>query len=422
MRVKNFFRALHETSVARIVNAGHVRRRIESPHQAGEIKALKIIEYRFTRQRAEERGEHRLVLHILVVDFVIVGREFLQQRFVVAHERRGIDAPVIPHQHHVTVIVEDALKLGARFDLIEPMKRLPREDEVDRLGRQATHLGCAIDAGETRIVGKVIFNRLAHFLVRFNADSLVAVFQKKPGKNAGAGAGANVSDHAFWRHGAFCREQIENFKRIVRSIFDVIVDARLERFGFYPAGGGRFTAKITPTGQGASLRRIDIESRGAFVVGYAESFIAGVPVHVAERELATIGQLMSWPSEKLLIRGIDNAYGPGNIVLLTIEHEHVTEVFAGFGEKGTASEAVAKRVVGLARHYLASDTAIGEHLADQLMIPFALAGGGSFTVSSASEHARTNAEVIRKFLPVEISVVPLNSHKPDGPVKISIRK
>lgn len=202
----------------------------------------------------------------------------------------------------------------------------------------------------------------------------------------------------------------------------VSIDARLERFGFYPAGGGRFTAQITPVGQDASLRRIDIESRGAFVDGYAESFIAGVPGHVAERELATIGQLMSWPPEKLLIRGIDNAHGPGNIVLLTIAHEHVTEVFAGFGEKGITSEAVAKRAVGLARHYLASDTAIGEHLADQLMIPFALAGGGSFTVSSASEHARTNAEVIQKFLPVEISVVPLDSHKSDGPVKISIRK
>ena len=193
----------------------------------------------------------------------------------------------------------------------------------------------------------------------------------------------------------------------------VKVDARLERFGFYPAGGGRFTANITPVGLGMALVPINIEPRGALMDGFAESFFAGVPAHVAERELATVGRIMSWADEKLFIRGIDNARGPGNIVLLTLKHEHVTEVFAGFGEKGISSEAVASRVADEARCSLASDAAVGEHLADQLMIPFALTGGGSFTAVSASEHARTNAEVIQKFLAVEISIAPVNTSKID---------
>jgi RNA 3'-terminal phosphate cyclase (ATP) len=36
------------------------------------------------------------------------------------------------------------------------------------------------------------------------------------------------------------------------------------------------------------------------------------------------------------------------------------------------------------------------------MLPMALAGGGSFTVDRVSLHARTNADVIAHFLPVDI--------------------
>jgi RNA 3'-terminal phosphate cyclase (ATP) len=206
------------------------------------------------------------------------------------------------------------------------------------------------------------------------------------------------------------------------QLMGVTVDARLERFGFYPAGGGRFTANITPVGQGVTLKPTKIESRGTLINGFAESFFAGVPAHVAERELATVGRIMSWADEKLFIRGIDNARGPGNVVLLTLKHEHVTEVFAGFGEKGISSETVATRVANEARSYLASDAAIGEHLADQLMIPSALAGGGSFTAVSASEHARTNAEVIQKFLAVEISIAAVNLGNPHSAVRFGFSR
>jgi RNA 3'-terminal phosphate cyclase (ATP) len=49
-----------------------------------------------------------------------------------------------------------------------------------------------------------------------------------------------------------------------------------------------------------------------------------------------------------------------------------------------------------------SDAAAGEHLADQLLPPMALAGGERFTASTVSSHAQTNAAVIARFLPVAI--------------------
>jgi RNA 3'-terminal phosphate cyclase len=85
--------------------------------------------------------------------------------------------------------------------------------------------------------------------------------------------------------------------------------------------------------------------RGERIDNYAESVVAGVPAIVAQRELATIGDEMAWPEAQLRIRGIDPSQGAGNVVMITLAHKNVTEVFAAFGHKGVPSEAVAKRVI-----------------------------------------------------------------------------
>jgi RNA 3'-terminal phosphate cyclase (ATP) len=174
----------------------------------------------------------------------------------------------------------------------------------------------------------------------------------------------------------------------------------LERHGFYPAGGGIVTASVQPCAQ---LRRLTLMAPGPRRAGYAESFIAAVPYVVAQRELDTVGRAMGWSEEQLRPRQLPDKIGPGNVLLITLESEHVTEVFASFGEKSVPAETVAKQAVQDARFYMASGAAVSEHLADQLMLPMALAGGGQFTVDRISLHARTNAEVITRFLPVRIA-------------------
>jgi RNA 3'-terminal phosphate cyclase (ATP) len=89
-------------------------------------------------------------------------------------------------------------------------------------------------------------------------------------------------------------------------------------------------------------------------------------------------------------------------VTIEIECEHVTEVFTGFGERRLRSEAVAEKAVQQARRYIASEAAAGEYLADQLLIPMSMAGGGTFTTLPLSRHATTNIEVIGKFLDIAI--------------------
>jgi len=184
------------------------------------------------------------------------------------------------------------------------------------------------------------------------------------------------------------------------------IEARLERYGFYPAGGGRVEIAIKPAKR---LEPIELNERGKILNRRATALLAHLPRGIADRELGVVHRKLSWPQKWLKVESGANSPGPGNVVTLEIESENVTEVFTGFGERNVAAEAVADQAVIAARRYLASDVAVGEHLADQLLLPMALARGGSFTTVPPSRHTTTNIEIIRKFLDVEIGAEQLTN-------------
>ncbi len=179
------------------------------------------------------------------------------------------------------------------------------------------------------------------------------------------------------------------------------VSVQLERYGFYPAGGGRFTVEITPCAQ---LKKLTLLERGKPVSQNARALVANLPRHIAERELQTVRRKMEWRESQLHVEETQNSNGPGNLVIIELEYEQVTEVFTSFGEKNTRAEVVAERAAKEAKEYLKTDAAVGEHLADQLLLPMALGAGGSFTTVKPSLHTTTNLEVIQKFLEVEIVI------------------
>ena len=80
----------------------------------------------------------------------------------------------------------------------------------------------------------------------------------------------------------------------------------------------------------------------------------------------------------------------------------MTTIFTGFGERGLTAEDVARRTAADVKSWLAADVPVDEHLADQLLLPMALAGSGTFRTVKPSLHSTTNAAVIQRFLPVLI--------------------
>ncbi len=181
----------------------------------------------------------------------------------------------------------------------------------------------------------------------------------------------------------------------------------LDRHGFYPAGGGKISVKITPC---TRWKPLFLVARGALIKRYAEAIIAGVPVDVARRELATIGEALTLDEANLKIRGLPATEGPGNALLLTLEYANCTEVFMRLGERGLAAEAVGKKLLRESGDYAKSDAAASEYLADQLLLPMALGAGGEFTAVAISDHFKTNVDVIQQFLDVKVSVEKISEH------------
>jgi RNA 3'-terminal phosphate cyclase (ATP) len=179
------------------------------------------------------------------------------------------------------------------------------------------------------------------------------------------------------------------------------VTAELERHGFYPAGGGRFTVRVEPT---PGLRRIDLPERGPVQGRLARALVSQLDTNIANRELRIVSERLGWDQDSLRCETITDSAGPGNILMLRIASAHITEIITAFGERGVGAEKVAATAVEEAAEYLEADVPVGRHLADQLLIPMALAGGGRFRTTSPTRHTMTNAAVIREFLGITISI------------------
>jgi len=176
------------------------------------------------------------------------------------------------------------------------------------------------------------------------------------------------------------------------------VEMKLLRYGFVPAGGGELEVRVQP----GELRPLYLDQRGELLHQEARAVMAGIPGHVGERELAQVANRLKWPSEALRFVWLDEDQGPGNVLLLEVVCEHVTELFCAFGQSGVRAEKVADQAIDQAREWLHSEAAVAEHLADQLLLPMSLAGGGSFTIPRTSAHLTSNITVIERFLPVRI--------------------
>ena len=179
----------------------------------------------------------------------------------------------------------------------------------------------------------------------------------------------------------------------------------LERAGFEPVGGGVVHVRIEPAPR---LVPLHLETRGELLRVAAEVLLSSLPTHIAEREVVTLAAELDIGAASVRVREIEDSPGRGNVVSVFVESEHVTEVFAEFGRRGVPAERVAQHAARAAKQYLAGDVPVGVHLADQLLLPLALAGGGSFVTLPPSAHTRTNLDVIEAFLPVAIRCAPID--------------
>ncbi|GAB6068776.1 RNA 3'-terminal phosphate cyclase [Methylothermus subterraneus] len=174
------------------------------------------------------------------------------------------------------------------------------------------------------------------------------------------------------------------------------VELNLLRPGFYPRGGGILEAKIEPT---EKLSPLDLPERGKVLEIQACALVAGLPRPIGERELKELAKALTLPESALRVEALTGC-GVGNAVTVTVRCEHLSEVFTGFGERGVRAETVAERLAAEVKAYLAAKVPVGPYLADQLLLPLALAGGGRYLTLPPTPHTTTNLWVIQQFLPL----------------------
>jgi RNA 3'-terminal phosphate cyclase (ATP) len=184
------------------------------------------------------------------------------------------------------------------------------------------------------------------------------------------------------------------------------ITTRLERTGFAPRGGGILHITIQPVER---LKPLVLTERGKILQQSAEVLLAHLAEHIAYRELKVIADSLGYSPDKLHFHLVESAYGPGNVVLIYVQSESVTEVFSAFGMRGLPAEQVAEKAVNDVKHYLQANVAVGTHLADQLLIPLALAGQGAFLTQKPSLHTMTNMAVIKQFMKVEFKTRQINA-------------
>ncbi|QWT19550.1 RNA 3'-terminal phosphate cyclase [Bacillus sp. NP157] len=174
----------------------------------------------------------------------------------------------------------------------------------------------------------------------------------------------------------------------------------LDSHGFYPAGGGEIRMALRASGK---PRETHFGARGAVLERHAQAIVSAIPAKIGERELAVVRARLDLADDEASLHDVRRAMGPGNALSIRFRTEHASAVFTGFGMKRVTAESVAERACAEARAWLAADVVADTYLADQLLLPMALAGAGSFTTLSPSEHTRSNAALIEKFLPVEFA-------------------
>lgn len=184
-------------------------------------------------------------------------------------------------------------------------------------------------------------------------------------------------------------------------------DLSLLRHGFYPAGGGGIVAHIEPS----PWRGLQLTERPDNYRVSAKILVSQLPEDVAQREKQWLRRHMGIPAEKIAIEKV-SANSPGNVVLVSSEGETHTEIFSSLGERGKRAEHVAEEAFDAWKSFDDSQAPVGEHLADQLLLPMTLAAiegrRSRFRTHVVSDHVRTHVELLQTFYPnVAIRIEPL---------------
>lgn len=179
--------------------------------------------------------------------------------------------------------------------------------------------------------------------------------------------------------------------------------------GFYPAGGGELVVTVTPPPEGhwTPLHLIETTELSR---KEAVAIIAHLGENIAQRELDTLNEKMTWADDELTLTNLRTSPGPGNALLVKLHRESHVEIFGGVGERGVKAETVAENVAAAAREYLAAQAPVSRDLARRLLPFIALANEGAVSTLAPDPSLDADVALIQRFMGVEVAVANIRGH------------
>ena len=174
------------------------------------------------------------------------------------------------------------------------------------------------------------------------------------------------------------------------------VEAELETCGFYPAAGGVVKLRVWPLADDAVPKEYDLSDLGAYRGGKVVGVVSAIPDSIAEAEVGIVGAQLQTLNLAPEVRIVES-FGPGNYCYVQLNYERGSVVFSSVGTYAKSRKSVAHEVVHGVHDFVKSGKACEKHLADQLLVPLEMFGGGTLDIQKETLHYATNRDVIAKF-------------------------
>jgi RNA 3'-terminal phosphate cyclase (ATP) len=173
----------------------------------------------------------------------------------------------------------------------------------------------------------------------------------------------------------------------------------LRTWGWMPQGRGQVDGTVQPVPKLHAANFEPLAPRHIDGVAAATNLPSHIPQRMADRATAACREAGFASTSIQPVRERAPATGAGIFLWLP------QAGFSALGRKGVPSEQVAEMAVAECNAFLDHHSAVDPWLADQLLLPMALAEGrSSFTTHRLTQHTLTNAELLRQWLPVTLQV------------------
>jgi RNA 3'-terminal phosphate cyclase (ATP) len=179
--------------------------------------------------------------------------------------------------------------------------------------------------------------------------------------------------------------------------FNVNVKVEVEKFGFYPKGGGEVRVFVEPS----KLKGVEILERGELIGIFGKCVLSKLRDDILEREERGIKEIFEDARIEKIRR---DSISEGTAVTVWANYKNTVLGYDLIGEKGKRAEEVGREAAKGLMEEILKKGCIDKFMSDQILIYMAMAGNSKVLISEITDHAKSCFKVISNFIEKEFLI------------------